>query len=269
MAVTALSILSSCSTERILARQFLKNTEPEAMLLLAPDYVFKKGYKLPDSLDSEKYSPYQLDSVLLANSTIIRNVNDSVYFSAFMFGFSNALKQFGYLVYESENAGEFLSKGAKSLIVNLAQSELEEYYDSIGEKAQFGDEDIYSYEFFITSVNLNFWFEINGVNYYDSIMPVLFSQQVLSDRVEGGFRYFPFSGDVKYIYAIDSIELRDLYNAAFNAGELNATYLHDYLLNRYIQKKMPEGKLPQKEFTYNRFTGSLKSLKTRGFVEIQ
>lgn len=269
LAMMAFPVLTSCSTERTLAREFLKHSEPEAILLLAPDLVFKKGYKLPDSVDLETIPPYLKDSVLLANTKIIRNVNDSTYISAFMLGFSNELRVLGYSLYESERAMEFLSSGAKSLIVNLAQAEVEEYYDSIGESVQLGNEDIYSYEFFITAVNMNFWFEINGVNYYDSVMPVLFNQQVTGDRVEGGFRYFAFSGDMKYIYSIDSIEVRDLYDAAFVAGELNATYLHDYLLNRYILNQMPAGRLPEKEFTYNRLTGSLKKQKYRGWIEIQ
>jgi hypothetical protein len=267
-ATFAAMVLVSCSPERKLANQFMQNKEPSAVMLLAPDFVYKVSYKLPDSAVLANTPDYLTDSLLLANTDVIRLVNDSIYVSAFVAGFNNALQRIGYKVYSPELSGEFLALGQKALIINIAQAELEEYFDSIGEKAQFGDEDLYSYEFFITSVNLNFWFEMSGMNHNDSVMRVLFSQQVISDRVDGGFRYFPFTGDVKYIYSIDSIDARDLYFAATKAGELNATYLNDYLLNRYIQNKLPANRPAQKAYTYDWVSGTLKKLKVWGFTEM-
>jgi hypothetical protein len=266
--ILAALVLVSCSPERRLAKQFMQNREPAAIMLLAPDFVYKVSYKLPDSAVLADVPDYLTDSLLLANTDVIRFVDDSIYISAFVSGFSSALSQTGYKVFSPEQSGEFLALGQKALIINIAQAELEEYFDSIGEKAQFGDEDLYSYEFFITSVNLNFWFEMSGMNHNDSVMRVLFSQQVISDRVDGGFRYFPFTGDVKYIYSVDSIDARDLYFAATKAGELNATYLNDYLLNWYIQNKLPANHPAQKAYTYDRVSGTLKKLKVWGLTEM-
>lgn len=267
-ATFAALVLVSCSPERKLAKQFMQNKEPSAVMLLAPDFVYKVSYKLPDSAVLANTPDYLTDSLLLANTDVIRFVNDSAYMSSFVAGFSNALKRIGFKVYSPEQSGEFLTYGQKAVILNIAQAELEEYFDSIGEKAQFGDEDLYSYEFFITSVNLNFWFEMSGMNHNDSVMRVLFSQQVISDRVDGGFRYFPFTGDVKYIYSVDSIDTGDLYFAANKAGELNATYLNDYLMNRYIQNKLPANRSAQKAYTYDWLSGNIRKVKAWGFTEM-
>lgn len=268
VAVFALSVLVSCGPERKLAKQFLKSEQPAAILLLAPDYVFKTSYKLPDSLDLNKIPSYLHDSVLLANSRLIRLVNDSIYLSEFIRGIRNELNMLGLQVYDSQNTVDFLAIGKKALIFNLAQAGLEEFFDSVAESARFDDEGDYNYDFFITSVNMNFWFELSGVNHYDSTLRVLFSQQNIADWVEGDFRYFPLSGDVKYIYNIDSLQVNDIYYFAGKAGQRNASYLQDYLLNKYIQTHMPGGRLPEKAFSYDRYSGLLKKLKRQGFTEI-
>ena len=266
-AVIALLLMVSCGPERKLAKQFIHHNGSAAILVLAPDFVFKSGYKLPDSLDLDIQPASFGDSVLLANTAIIRYVNDSIYINEFVRGFRNELNLQGFQVYDSENTTDFLASGKKALIVNLAQAGLEEYFDSIGESAQFNDEDMYSYDYLITSVNMNFWFELTGMNQYDSTMQVVFSQQTISDWVEGDFRYFAFTGDVKYIYSVDSLDLNDLYYASGKVGALNAGYLHDYLMNKYIEKHLDH--LPQKAFTFDRTTGTLKRLRSWGFTELQ
>ncbi|MDY0101383.1 MAG: hypothetical protein RBS07_00495 [Lentimicrobium sp.] len=266
MAALSMLLLVSCSPERKLAKQFIHQNGAAALLLLAPDYVHKTGYKLPDSLDLDLLSGTERDSVLLASTTILKRTTDSIYLEEFLHGFRNELNLMGFQVYDSKNAIDFLTSGKRALIVNLAQAGLEEFYDSVGASAQFNDEDIYSYDYLITSLNMNFWFEVTGMNKYDSAMHVLFSQQTISDWVEGDFRYFHFSGDVKYIYNVDSLSLNDLYYAAGKVGELNAGYLHDYLMNKYIENHL--NYLPQKAFTLDRYTGAIRRLKSWGFTEI-
>ena len=268
IAIFALSAMVSCSPERSLARQFMKSEQPAAILLLAPDYVFKTSYKLPDSLDLNKIPPYLHDSVLLANTQLIQFLKDSIYLAEFTRGIRNELIMLGFQVYDSENTVDFLAIENKALILNLAQAGLEEYYDSVAESAQFDDDEVYKYDFFITSINMNFWFELSGVNHYDSDMRILFSQQTIADWVEGDFRYFPFTGDVKYIYDVDSLKISDIYYFAGKVGQLNASYLHDYLLNKYIQTHLPGNRLPNKAFSYDRLAGVLKNLKNQGFTEI-
>lgn len=268
IAIFALSAMVSCSPERSLARQFMKSEQPTAILLLAPDYVFKTSYKLPDSLDLNKIPPYLHDSVLLANTQLIQFVNDSIYMDEFMRGMRNELNMLGFQVYDSENTVDFLAIENKALILNLAQSGLEEFYDSVAESARFDDDEVYNYDFFITSINMNFWFELSGLNHYDSDMRVLFSQQTIADWVEGDFRYFPFTGDVKYIYDVDSLKVSDIYYFAGKVGQLNASYLHDYLLNKFIQTRIAGKRPPYKEFSYDRYSGLLKNLKNQGFTEV-
>ncbi len=266
IAVLSLVLLVSCGPERKLAKQFVHQSGAAAILLLAPDMVFKTGYKLPDSLKLDSLPVSSRDSVLLANTAILRNTNDSIYMEEFLQGFRNELHMLGFQVFDSKNTIDFLASGKKALIVNLAQAGLEEYFDSIGESAQFNDEDMYSYDYLITSINMNFWFELTGMNQYDSTLQVVFSQQTISDWVEGDFRYFHFTGDVKYIYNVDSLNLNDLYYAAGKVGKLNAGYLHDYLMNKYIESHLNH--LPQKAFTFDRYSGVLKRLKSWGFTEI-
>lgn len=261
-------VFVSCSPERKLAKQFLQNKEPEAILLLAPDFLYKKSYKLPDSLQIEDLQTAEKDSVLLANTQVIQYVDDSTYFAAFMNGIYNELTLLGYKAFVQEQAGDFLVNGRKSVVFNLAQAEIEEYFDSVGDAAYFGGEELYRYNYFITAVNQNFWFEYSGLNHYDTTLRVLFSNLTVTDAYDGGFRYFPLSGDVKYVYNIDSLQTKDIYRSAERAGYVNATYLNDFLMNKYISHRLPKGTTPRVLFTYDRLYGKLRKLKAAGFVEM-
>lgn len=260
--------LASCSTERRLANNFIKKREPLAILLLAPDFSYKYSYKTPDIKNFDSLPLATQDSLLFYNSKLLQYINDSILISGYIKGLDSGLKAMGYSVYLPGSTEDFVNSSSESIIVNLAQLQLEEFYDSISDDASFGDEELYSYELFITALNVNSWIELSRVNYNDTATRTLYISNTLTDYFDGGFRYFPLSGDVKYTYSIDSLSLDDVYYSVTNLGNLYAGYLFDYLMNDYIRKNLPPERNSTQLFTFDRYSGMVRKQKGTGFTLI-
>ena len=120
----------------------------------------------------------------------------------------------------------------------MAQLEVEEYVMPIKEEAEFG-EYVYYHNIDLNALNLNSWFEITPVN--DNEDPgLLFSSMYATDGLEGYFKFNYFTGDVKFMYQIDTLYMDRVYRLAALSGYIYAGYTFDYLLNKYIDKRMQE-----------------------------
>ncbi|NTW25224.1 MAG: hypothetical protein HGA37_11020 [Lentimicrobium sp.] len=270
--LTAILLLqiTSCSPERRLANVFIKQPGPVAILLLAPDFSYKYNYKIPDIDNFDSLPVNVQDSLLFYNSRLLQYIEDSIFFSNYLIGLSSGLKSSGMNPYFSDSAENFLSAQSEALILNLAQLQFEEYYDSIGDEASFGDIELYSYELFITAVNVSSWFELSMINNHDTSAVVLFTSNTLTDNFTGGFQYLPFSGEVKYNYTIDSITTDFIYSSAYTLGNIYSGYLYDYLMNEYIQKNLPPDYVAKNQYTYDRYTGMIKkNKKGQGFSKLR
>lgn len=259
--------LTSCSPERRLANHFIKERNPAAILLLSPEFSYKYSFKIPDIENFDSLDKQTQDSLLFYNSKLLQYINDSLLIKSYMNGLSSGLKSLGFNVYTSGTTESFVNRGSDGLIVNIPQLELEEFFDSISENVVLGDEELYNYELYITAVNFNSWFELTQVNQQDSVL-VLYSSNSLTDRLDGGFRYFPFSGQVKYEYTIDSLEVKDIYPAAASIGDLYARLLHNFLMNDYIQKNMATGYETAKYYTWDPLSGRIRNYKGQKFTRL-
>lgn len=253
--------VSSCSPERRLANAFIKQPRPVSILLLMPDFSYKYNYKVPDLDNFDSLPVHVQDSLLFYNSRLLQYIDDSTFFSNYLLGMATGLKSSGMKPYFSDSAENILSTESEALILNLVQLQFEEYFDSIGDEASFGDVELYRYELFITTVNLSSWFELSMINNHDTSATVLFTSNSLSDNFNGGFQYLPFSGEVKYNYTIDSLTTDFIYSSAYTLGNIYSGYLYDYLMNVYIQKNLPPDFAPKNQYTYERASGMIKKNK--------
>lgn len=259
--------LTSCNPERRLANNFVKKREPASILLLSPEFSYKYNYKVPDIDNFDSLPKQAQDSLLFFNSELLQYIDDSLLITNYIKGLSSGLKSLGFNVFTTGTTESFVNRGSDGLIVNVAQLELEEYLDSISDNASFGDEEHYNYNLYITAVNINSWLELTRVNHQDSA-PVLYASNTLTDRFDGGFRYFPFTGEVKYDYTIDSLKVDDIYSSTISIGNLYAGLLFDHLMNDYIQRSLSPGMEPSKYYTWDRFSGTVRKSKGQRFTRL-
>ncbi|MFA6950309.1 MAG: hypothetical protein WCQ70_06460 [Lentimicrobiaceae bacterium] len=245
------TILASCSPERKLAAKFVRDLKPGAVLLLAPDVVFKNSYKVPDIDNFESLPQEAQDSALLNNSLLVQYCDDSLYIKAFMDALSKGFQSYGFSVNYNQPVNQFPDAGKSSFIINIAQLQIEEYFDSISDETSFDLESTNIFDFYITALNLNQWMELSEVNREQKEPDLIFTTRKITDEFHGNFMYYLMSGDIEYEYSIDSLTVDKVYYFARKLGQLHANWIIDYLMNESIRNNMPEGRLPGKLFTYD------------------
>lgn len=232
-------ILSSCSIERRIAKEYIASDSTRTVLVMAPDFLFKTSLKdwQIDSVEQD-LGEWAKDSILLERSLYLRNIDDSLFIRYYMDNYIAELEALGFTVYEEDSLLSFLSGKPGSYIVNIAQLELEEYVMPYTDEEQIGDY-IYSEVVDLNALNLNSWIEVSKVN-EEAEKALFFASHYLTDALEGYFRQFYFTGEVQYRYEIDTLAMNDVYLLGGYAGYLYATYTFDYLMNMYIDKRVFE-----------------------------
>ncbi|MDP2423318.1 MAG: hypothetical protein U1C46_05180 [Bacteroidales bacterium] len=253
-------LLMSCSVERKLAHKFLHNQEYISVLVFPLDYLYKtnlKAYEVPDAASMDQYT---LDSILFQKSMFVQYISDSMFLEEYVNALIRELRARRMAVYLAPDSDLFFDNQGYKYVVNLAQAQLEEDIEAVYEK----DVDFQYYylgDLYLNVVRFNAWFEISGVNEEAPHKEVAFSNVTLMDKLEGRLRFFPYTGEFKYIYTIDTIEVNQAYPLARLAGQRFAGYLADYMMNRYINSNLSS---PGIESMYLRYDASARKIKPAG-----
>ena len=244
-----LIILFSCTAERKFAREFIRNDSTRNVLVMPPELIYKTSLKAYEIKDAGNLDPYVLDSLLYENSLFLKYIWDTVFIEDYYNTYCEELENLGYTVYSEDSLISFLSGKPNAYIFNLAQLELEEYIMPVEEKEEF-DQYQFHEVFNLNAVNINSWLEISSLN-EDENNILFFSSLFTTDELEGNFKYNYYTGDVKYYYNIDSLNLEKVYYLAPLAGYLYAGYTFDYFMNEYVVRRMEEEDKRRSTFYYH------------------
>ena len=248
--ITLLTALtSSCSIEKKIAKEYIRDDSTRTVLVIPPDYIFKKSLKEWQVDSAEALDDWTRDSLLLAKSMFLKDIDDSLFLYHYLGNYVAELQNLGFTVYGQDSLLSFLSGHSKAFIVNFAQMELEEYIMPVREEEQFGDY-VYYEEVDLNAINLNSWIEISRVN-ADEDKALFFASHYLTDDMEGSFRYYFFTGEVVFNYDVDTIPMENIYRLAALAGYTYAGYTFDYLMNKYIDKRMEQERQDRSKIYYH------------------
>lgn len=218
---------------------------------MAPEFVFKNSYKIPDIDNFDSYSQAEKDSILLYNSELIQFVDDSIYIKSMIDGLTAGFNSYGYRVSFNRPDDYFLTADKSSFIINLAQMQLEEFYDSIKGNPDYDEGIPSNFLVYITAVNFNNWIELSNFDDDENTPLVLFNSRKLTDGFTGGYTYYEDTGDISYKYNIEEIDTKDIYSSAYKTGQLYSVWIFNYLMNAFIYTNMPDGRKPTKQFYYD------------------
>jgi hypothetical protein len=237
-------MLSACSVEKKLAKEFVKQGKQNSILMLAPDFIFKTNLK-KDILDSLNILDESLfDSVLFANSSLLKEIDDEKFLDNYITGLEKELQVFGFNVFREDNTAEFMEVDSNAFIINIAQIEIAEDYYVYRDETRYYDNYFY-HDHTLNSATVSSWFEISKINEENNDRQVYFAEDIIIDDVEGEFTLDLFSSEVKYFYTIDTLMPDELYDYAYLLGRTYGGYTFDLLLNQYLDEKLqrPSGDL--------------------------
>lgn len=243
-------ISNACSPERKIVKSFINDQKQRSALLIAPQYIYKENLK-KDILDSLGIKDEKLfDSVLMANSTILNDIQDSMFIANYMLGMDTELKRFGFQVYREQATTSFMENDSNAYLINLAQIEIEESYFTTRDEVTMYNT-YYYHDHQLNAAYISSWIEISEINSENGNHNVYFSSDVITDDLQGEFLFDYFSSEVKYLYEIDSLKPTDIYNFAYMLGRTYAAYTFDLLMNNFLKENLPEEKRSGKYWRYN------------------
>lgn len=254
--VLLIIFLSSCSIERKIAMQFINQENKGSILIFTPELINKVNLKEYDTVDFEKMTDYQVDSMRFFFSDYLQYLSDSVLLTNYVNSYIQGLKDYGYEVYTQDYIDLFMEDTLASYVVNIAQIEIEEFYYEIRDQEYLSGE-LYYADHDLNALNFNSWFEIKKLNAEDISKNMLFASSFISDDLYSSFRQYLFSAEIEYDYVIDTLTLEGIYELSKSLGGLYADYTNDYLMNDFVSSNLPEGEVLKSYFSYDLQTNSI------------
>ena len=234
-----LGLVTMGQSERRLAKEFVAQASKISIHVKSPLFLYKYNLKT-DIFDSIGHlSKREKDSVLWTHSRFIQYIVDSVFIRNFMKGYTSELKKYGLYVSTRNRSG------SNSYAVTVSQIELEEQYYFFSDTAYYGN-DVY-----VHHQSLNALFLLRGPLQPEKSGRVLFAENLLTDNLDGHFVVGPYSGDIKYLYQLDSLTVKKIYAYVQNLGRTYAGYTFDYLMNTFIRKNVPASRKTKRYWRYD------------------
>ncbi len=258
--VILLLFFSSCMPGHRAARNFLEERSQIAVMLVPPAFTFLYYYPFVPANDPEYFG----EPASLKESAFMDELDEIEATDMFMEAMQDELKAYGIAVFGPEEYDAFLSFPGRRYIFSIAQSEIMEYDQQMVDRALI-DTTLYRQEFLLRHVARNTWFEFVEVDQSggDSDLQILYSNFIVADYLDGRFRYRSMTGEVNYEYSAMVISLEDVYYLQQYAGEGNARYIFEFLLNRHVAENT-RGRAPQ--YRYNPGSQSLRRGANGGFI---
>ncbi len=248
-------ILQSCSVERQLAKDFIKNKRNIPVLFQSIEKLILTNEKLKKIQDFDKLSIEKQDSIWNSNTLYLDSINDIILINKIYNQIRNSLIELGFIIYSSDSIEKFQQLTQEKYLLNLAQIEVSEDIYNYRDQETFFNNLTYYQDHNLNIINLNYWFELT--DYTNNSTKVLYNTFSTSDILNGRFTMNPDDYTVSYNYKIKSLNSEDIYKLALTSGKKNTTLLYDYLMNTYIRQNISPYYLNPKYFSYDINTGFL------------
>jgi hypothetical protein len=233
-------VVQACSIERRRGNRFIHSRDSISVCIIDPLLLLKDNLKTFEIENYDSLPKNVQDSLLYFHSHFLQYVNDSLFLGLYTSNLKEYLATYGIRVYSQDSMNEFLASGGKAYMFNIAQIMLEEYLDPYAKSLSFDTND-YRWDFWLNTVALNVWYEASILNRNDSKMKVLYGNMFVRDKITGRFTGNIMTGDINYVYRMDTINMNSIYNLASKAASTHAQYIFDYILNDQIVQKTKPG----------------------------
>ncbi len=237
-------LYSMGQSERKLAKEFVAQASKISIRVNPPSFLYKYNLKT-GILDSISYqNKREKDSILWVHSSFIQHIVDSVFIRNYLKGYTGELRKYGLHVLMKNTAD------SNAYTVDIAQIELEEQYYFFSDTAYYGN-NVYVHHQFLNALDVSSWFSLHPPLMSRKKGKVLFAENLLTDNINGHFDVDPYSGEIKYLYQLDSLTVKKIYTYAQNLGRTYAGYTFDYMLNNFLEKYTPVSHRTKRYWRYD------------------
>jgi len=255
-------ILSSCSLEKNIAKEFLKKQQKGTIVLVEPEFIYKINLRDTADKDLQNFTKEEKDSLLLEKSIFLKYVDNQIFIDKYYITLKEELVKRGFYIIDKKDSLDRFTFPVWKL--NPAQLQLEEDIEPFTDYYYF-DTSLYVQNFALNKVTLHTWLEFSRINSNDTAVDVLYSAQSVKDKISGVFKRHIIDGSVTYNYSANLVTISHVYDLSEYAAKRHAAYLFDYIMNNYISENMPHSFKQEKYFQYNNEKKRLINFK-EGFI---
>jgi hypothetical protein len=232
-------------TERRLASKFVMKEDNINVLIMPPPTLIKNYF----SINPAGVDPDSLVTEPLESSQFLKNLNDTAFVNYYLRSLNHYLRRFQLNVFTPQNIDAFFQLDSNAFLFSIAQLELLEYDDKF-QDVTFFDTTAYRIAIPQTTVEKSVWFEFSELNKPEKPLEVYYSMQTTSDFFEGGFYWNWRTAEMTYRHTRFELEDADVYDLAYFAGQKNAQYIFDLLMNLYVAQNI---KRPRRNPVYYQY----------------
>jgi len=262
-----LAFLPSCYPEWKVAKSYIASEKDVSIMILPADYVFKRNLKIDESKLDKSLEAWEVDSSLMASSLFLRELSDSVFLETFVNSMIMEFEMLGYTVYTENMLDSFLFIKSPAYIFNIAQIELEEHFTLHEDEESFGDY-VYYKKVDLNAISYNFWFEVSELNDSGENTRLFYASETINDVISGYFAENIFTGEIKYKYNVNEIDMDVIYRYSEVFAKRFAGYTYDFLMNQYMEKNWPASRDKKYYMHYKRENNTLDPTWDDKFIEM-
>lgn len=264
-----IAVLVSCSVEYKFASKFAFKKNKGAVLVLAPDVIFKTNLKDSLIINHRFLSQSQKDSLLSVSDFYLQYIDEKIFVDNSLSFLKDELNKMGFQVFDEKTFDQFLKEKDSSYVLKLTQVELEEGYGD-RTQTQYYYENPLGVTAKVNFVNINYWFELERKNVSDETFPLLYASYGLMDGLDGEFLIDDSNKLAFKCNNIDTLSINDFKDIPELLGKKYAGYFYDYVLNISIIESLPSDKTPTYYFHFDPQTKSIAPLNNEDelFIEI-
>lgn len=249
-------------SERKLAKEFVAKASKISIYVKSPSFLYKDNLKT-GIFDSISYqNKREKDSILWTHSRFIQHIVDSVFIKDYMKGYTSELRKYGMHVVTKSKSDK------NTYTVDISQILLEEQYYFFSDTARYGN-DVYVHHQFLNALDVSSWFLLQGPLVSGKSGKILFTENLLTDNIDGHFDIDPYSGEIEYLYQLDSLTVKKIYIYAQNLGRTYAGYTFDYLLNTFLGKTTSASHRTKRYWRYDPYRKRFFFARGDRFVPMQ
>jgi len=267
LTVLLLPILFSCSTERELAKEFVKSNKDIPVLLEITDKIILTNEKLKKIKDFDLMSVDKQDSLWNYQTLYLDSINDKKIIDLTFNNMKTSLQNLGFQVYTIDSINSFRELEKFKYTFKIAQLEVSEDMYIYRDEETFFNNLTYYQDNNLNIININYWFEFKDIN--NKIEKVFFNSAAISDILKGKFEMNPTDYSVSYKYNIKPLIIDDIYKLTTETAYKNASLFYDYLMNQYIKDNISKNYLNPKYFSLDPKTGYIFNSDSEKFTIIE
>ncbi|MDD4141938.1 MAG: hypothetical protein PHR20_03965 [Bacteroidales bacterium] len=227
-------LFTACSPQYMkIAKHYVQTGGDTLAIMIYPPAtgnIMYTNYKTDEIDGFDSMTEEEQTKAMKGNSLFLKDLSDDVIYDLFVNRFIRHLASTNVLVYTPEYMDEYM-KHQNKVYANMAQIELEEYYDVMTDERVIFDKK-YVHDTYVDAFAVNLWVGVPK----DGIEKVLYACNRVTDYHKGWFYAGYYEDDVMYEESNINLDLEYVERFITLIADRYAEYLYAYFMTDYVRR---------------------------------